>query len=148
MGIKEESEALQKIPMFRNVDIAKLKLFAMSGHHITYTAGESLFRQGEMSDAVFIILEGSVDIVREADGKRVRVAQLGEGNMVGETGVLCSRTRNATVEAATSVCVLQIDKNTFNQVVSEVPQLSLALARELAGRIEEMNKRLAEATKS
>ena len=142
MGIQEECETLQKIPMFRDVAAAKLKLFAMSGQRITYEAGEVLFRQDDEPDAVYVILEGLVDIIREDGPQRVRVAQLGEGTMVGETGVMCSRERTATVEAATPVCVLQIDKHTFNQVIGEVPQLSLAIARELANRVEEMNRRL------
>ncbi len=144
MGIQAECEALQKIPMFRDVALAKLKLFAMSGNHISYDAGDVIFRQGDEPDAVYVVLEGTVDIIRESDHGRVRLAQIGEGSMVGETGVLCSRQRTATVEAATPVCVLQIDKRTFNQVIGEVPQLSLALARELASRIEEMNRRFVE----
>ena len=145
MGIQQECEALQKIPMFRDVAAAKLKLFAMSGNHISYDAGDVIFRQDDDPDAVYVILEGIVDIIREGpDQDRIRLAQLGEGTMVGETGVLCARERTATVEAATPVCVLQIDKHTFNQVIGEVPQLSLAIARELANRIEEMNRRFVE----
>ncbi len=143
MSIQEDCAALQKIPMFRDVEIAKLRLFALSGQRMTYEAGDLIFRQDDTSEALYVILDGTVDVIREAPTGRVRLAQIGEGNMFGETGVLCDQRRTASIEAATPVTVLQIDRHTFNEVARDVPQLSLAIARELARRIEQMNQQFA-----
>ncbi len=144
MSIQAECAALQKIPMFHDVDIAKLKLFALSGERMNYEAGDIIFKEGDPSEALYVILEGTVDVVKEAPGGRVRLAQIGEGNMFGETGVLCDQKRNATIEAASPVTVLQLDRLTFNEVARDVPQLSLAIAKELARRLEIMNQQFAE----
>jgi CRP-like cAMP-binding protein len=144
MSIQAETAALRKIPMFHDVETAKLRLFALSGQRMVYEAGDVIFRQGEPSEALYIILEGAIDVIRETGAGRVRLAQIGEGNMFGETGVLCDQNRTATIQAASHVTVLQIDRHTFNEVARDVPQLSLAIAKELARRLELMNKQFAE----
>jgi len=143
MSIQAECAALQKIPMFYDVELAKLRLFALSGERITYEAGDVIFQQDTPSEALYVILEGTVDVIREAPTGRIRLAQIEEGNMFGETGVLCDQNRTATIEAATPVTVLQLDRHTFNEVARDVPQLSLAIAKELARRLERMNQQFA-----
>ena len=143
MSIQADCAALQKIPMFHDVDVAKLRLFALSGQRMSYEAGDVIFREGDTAEAVYVILEGIVDVIREAPTGRVRLAQIGEGNMFGETGVLCDQARTATIEAATPVSVLQLDRYTFNEVARDVPQLTLAIAKELARRLEFMNQQVA-----
>ncbi|MGI9524631.1 MAG: cyclic nucleotide-binding domain-containing protein [Hyphomicrobiaceae bacterium] len=143
MSIQAECAALKKIPMFHDVEMAKLRLFALSGERMAYDAGDVIFRQNEPSEALYVILDGSVDVILESPAGRLRVAQISEGNMFGETGVLCDKSRTATIEAATPVTVIQIDRHTFNEVARDVPQLSLAIARELARRVERMNEQFA-----
>ena len=143
MSIQADCAALQKIPMFHDVDMAKLRLFALSGQRMSYEAGDVIFCEGDAAEAVYVILEGTVDVIRETPTGRVRLAQIGEGNMFGETGVLCDQARTATIEAATPVSVLQLDRYTFNEVAQDVPQLTLAIAKELARRLEFMNQQVA-----
>ena len=147
MSLQTECAMLQNIPMFRNVDIAKLRLLAMSGNRIQYEAGEIIFKQAGEPDAVYVLLEGTVDIIRETE-PRVRLAQLGGNAMFGETGVLCDMPRTATVEASTPAIVIEIERNAFNEVVRDVPQLALAIARELARRLEHMNEQFAASSRS
>jgi CRP/FNR family transcriptional regulator, cyclic AMP receptor protein len=148
MNLQTECQILQNIPMFRDVDIAKLRLLAMSGNRITFEAGDTIFHQHEPSNAVYVLLEGAVDIILENEnGKRVKLAQLSGNEMFGETGVLCDQPRTATVEAASHLTVIEIDRHTFNEVVRDVPQLALAIARELAHRLERMNRQFADKSK-
>ena len=143
MGIDSDCAELQKISMFQNVDPKNLKLFAISGQRVRYEAGDAICRQAEPSEAIYVILEGTVDVIRETPHGKVRLDQVTEGNMVGAIGVLCDHPRKVTVEAAGPVTVLQIDRNAFYEIARDVPQLSLAIARELARRLEIMNDKFA-----
>lgn len=140
MSLETECTILKNIPMFQDVDVAKLRLLAMSGDRITYEPGDVVFSQGESPDAVYVLLEGAVNVIHEGP-QRVKLAQLDENAIFGEIGVLCDRLRSATVEAATHATVIRIERYTFNQVIRDVPQLALALARELARRLESMSER-------
>ncbi|HXF54968.1 MAG TPA: cyclic nucleotide-binding domain-containing protein [Hyphomicrobiaceae bacterium] len=145
MALNVEATTLQQIPMFSGIDVGKLKLLAFAGQRIACNHGEIIFRQGEAADAVYIVLEGEVDIFRERSDGRVRVARLGRGQLIGEIGVLCDTTRTATVEAATELQVLRIEKAVFLDFVHELPQLAMSIIRELGRRLDLMNEQLARA---
>lgn len=142
MSIEDEIRTLQQIPMFRDMEVSKLKLTAFAGQRITYKKGEVLFDQGADSDAVYIILEGEVDVVRSGSAGEVLLARLGETELIGEMGVLCDKPRNAGIVAHTDVQALRIDKMTFIHIVQQVPQLAMAIIRELSERLEAANERL------
>jgi CRP-like cAMP-binding protein len=58
-------------------------------------------------------------------------------------GVLCDSARTATVVAATNVVALRIEKDTFFDMLREFPQMTIAVMRDLARRLEQTNARLA-----
>ena len=143
MSIEDEIRTLQQIPMFRDIEISKLKLMAFAGQRITYQKEEILFNQGAVSDAVYIILVGEVDVVRVTDNGNVLLARLGVTELIGEMGVLCDKPRTAMIVAHSDVQALRIDKMTFIHIVQQVPQLSMAIIRELSERLEHANEKLA-----
>lgn len=146
MSIEDEIRTLQQIPMFRDMELSKLKLMAFAGQRISYAEGEVLFEQGANSDAVYIILEGEVDVIRSGNAGEVLLARLGEKELIGEMGVLCDKPRNAKIVAHTAVQALRIDRMTFIHIVQQVPQLAMAIIRELSERLENANERLATRT--
>jgi CRP-like cAMP-binding protein len=145
VALSIEVNVLKKIPLFADIDPGKLLLIAFAGQRIPCGKGEVLCTQDEDSDSVYIVLEGEVEILREGTGTRTLLARLGPGSLLGEIGVLCNRTRTATVVAATQVTVLRIEKDVFIEFVHELPQLSIAIIQELSRRLDSMNRQLAEA---
>jgi CRP-like cAMP-binding protein len=143
MALNVEANTLQQIPMFESIDVGKLKLLAFAGQRISCNPGEILVPQDEASDAVYIVLDGEVDVIRERTEGRVRLARLGRGQIIGEIGVLCDRSRTATVQAASKLQVLRIEKSVFLDFVNELPPLAMAIIRELGRRLELMNEQLA-----
>jgi LmbE family N-acetylglucosaminyl deacetylase len=72
-----------------------------------YPTGFSIVEQGEAADSLYLILSGTVDVIREAaDGTRQALALLGPGSFFGEEGLAYQRPRNAHVVAAESVTCL------------------------------------------
>jgi putative ABC transport system ATP-binding protein len=68
--------------------------------HVTLAAGEVLFRQGDPSDLVYVVLSGAIDIVRElANGDEELLTRLGPGDYFGELGPILSLPRSATARA-------------------------------------------------
>ena len=145
MSIEDEIRTLQQIPMFRDMELSKLKLMAFAGQRITYKKNEVLFDQDAVSDAVYIVLDGEVDVVRVTNAANVLLARLGVTELIGEMGVLCDKPRTARIVAHTDVQALRIDKMTFLHIVQQVPQLSMAIIRELSERLEHANEKLAAA---
>jgi CRP-like cAMP-binding protein len=127
--------SLQRIPLFRDIDQAKLKLIALASERTNYRAGDQLLRQGDRAETVFVILEGKARVLRNEDGTDVKIAELGDGAVVGEMGVVLDKPYSSTIVADTPIVALRIDKRTFQDLLAQVPQFSLALIRELASRL-------------
>ncbi len=145
MSIDQEVEILRKIPLFANIDPAKLKLMAFASPRVTYRQGESLFYQGDAGDSAYIIVEGSADIILETDKGPLTVATVKGDDIVGEIAILCDVPRTATVTAREELVTLQITKELFFQMVTDFPEMAIEIMRVLAHRLENTTNRLLEA---
>jgi CRP/FNR family cyclic AMP-dependent transcriptional regulator len=147
MTIETEVQSLRQVSMFREIDPARLKLLAFTSDRLTYEQGDILFRQNEVSDSTYVIVEGKVDVWIAAARDRIKVAELGAGEIVGEMGVLCDKPRSATIEAASHVIALKIGREVFFDMLGQFPQMSVAVMRDLARRLDATNAKLLAVTK-
>jgi CRP-like cAMP-binding protein len=128
--------------MFRDVDPARLKLLAFTSERVQFAGGQRFFSQGDPSDAAYVILEGRASVLLSTPGGEIQVAELGGNALVGEMGILSDTPRSATIMAAEPTTALRIDKRVFLELLAQFPQMSLAIMRELAQRLERTNAQL------
>ncbi|MBI3950947.1 MAG: cyclic nucleotide-binding domain-containing protein [Acidobacteria bacterium] len=107
-----------------------------------YRDGEIIVRQGEIGDCMYVIQAGQVEVLRENEGKEVRLAVLGEGDFFGEMAIVEREARSATVRALGEVRVLTVDKKTFLRRVHEDPSLAYRIMQKMSKRIRELNTEL------
>ncbi len=144
MSIEEEVEILRRIPLFANVEPAKLKLMCFASERITYQGGQSLFEQGDIGDAAYIIVDGSADVIVTHDAPIV-VAQVGKNDIVGEIAILVDIPRTATVTATSELTALRITKDLFFRMITDCPEMGVEIMRVLAQRLEQTTAQLLEA---
>jgi CRP-like cAMP-binding protein len=104
-----------------------------------YRDGETIIRQGEIGDSMFVIQAGKVEILREEEGKTVRLAELGAGEIFGEMALCEKAPRSATVRAVGEVRALTVDKRTFLRRVQEDPSLAFHVLQAMSARIRRLN---------
>src|SRR5215472_15322127 len=146
MNLNEEVEVLKGVPIFSKMEPAKLKLIAFTGERMTFGAGQEVCHQGDLGDAMYVILGGAADVLLDTDKGQIRVAELKKNGFFGETAILLAAPRNATIKASESLLTLKISKDMFYRLVAEVPQMAIEVMRELAHRVEEANKKVSELT--
>lgn len=144
MSIDEEVEILRRIPIFAQIEPAKLKLMAFASERVTYKPGQALFKQGERGDAAFIVLEGTADVLIEAANGPMRVASLSENEIIGEIAILCDIPRTATVQATTELTTLRITAELFFRMIMDFPEMGVEVMRVLAHRLEQTTAQLRE----
>ncbi|NQV60575.1 MAG: Crp/Fnr family transcriptional regulator [Alphaproteobacteria bacterium] len=148
MSLNEEVELLRSIPLFANIEPSKLKLLAFTSERLAFQEGQSLFHQGDMGDAAYLVVDGTADVVIEGpDGAKLTVAQIGRNAFVGEIAILCDVPRTATITATTKLDTLRISKDLFFRLVNEFPTMAVEIMRELARRQEQSNLQLTEANR-
>jgi CRP/FNR family cyclic AMP-dependent transcriptional regulator len=148
MSIEEEVEILRNIPMFRKIDPTKLKLMAFASERLMFKPDQVLFRQGELGDAAFIIVEGTAEVLIDTPDGPVAVARLKRNDIIGEIAILCDVPRTATVQAVDQLTALKITKELFFRMVSDFPDMSIEIMRSFAHRLEQTTAQLMEARAS
>ena len=112
----------------------------MTGAH--FVEGEILFKEGDQADGVFRILSGSVDVVRELDGNVILLGTVGEGQFIGEMGVVENRPRSATIRAASAVEAEFLNPTEFLDQIAGSPRAARELIQRLSQRLREADDRI------
>jgi len=95
--------------------------------------GEVLMREGDPSDILYIVDEGTFVVTR--DGCDTSIAEVGPGAVLGETGLLTDNTRTATVTASTRASVRCLDRARVNEELDRLAPWIKELVTSLAGRV-------------
>ncbi len=144
--LMDEVGLLRSIPMFANVPPTKLKLLAFASERMMFRDGQEIMRQGELSDAAYIVIEGAVDVVVSTrEGESSVVGTFGRNAMLGDMGVLAGIERTATVRAKGNVEALRIRKEYLIELVRESSDLALDIIKMLIERLTKTTKDLANA---
>lgn len=142
MTLETEVQSLRQVPMFRDIDPARLKLLAFTSERVQFSEGQRFFSQGDPSDAAYVLLDGRASVLLNTPSGEIRVAELSGNALLGEMGILSDTPRSATIMAAEPTTALRIDKRVFLELLAQFPQMSLAVMRELAQRLERTNAQL------
>lgn len=104
---------------------------------ITFTAGQSVFRAGDQGEAMYVVIDGEVEIL---DGATL-LETSGPGSIVGELALIDDEPRSATAIAKTDCRLVAVDRRRFQYMVQETPLFALAVMKVLADRLRNKNKR-------
>ena len=139
VSIFERILLLREIPIFAELSPEDLKLVAEIAREEWYPQNTDIFQQGDEGSAMFVIVEGGLQVLVSTNGVERELAQRGPGEFVGEMAIIESVPRLATLRAQTDVRLLSIDGDTFKQILQERPDVSFAVLRSLSRRLREMS---------
>jgi CRP/FNR family transcriptional regulator, cyclic AMP receptor protein len=97
--------------------------------------GDTIFREGDISDRAFQVVEGSVNV--HLPGGRVK--NLGPGEIFGEMGLLDARPRSATVTAGEDGMLNAFSEKELLAAIRTDPDAAITFIRALLKRLREAN---------
>ena len=106
-------------------------LFRNSEFFIPFKAGDTVFKEGESGDQMYVVLEGEVDII--VHDKVLET--VGVDNFLGEMALIDARPRSATAVAKTDCKLAPINQNRFKFLVQQTPHFALHLMQGMAKRL-------------
>lgn len=116
----------------------------LEGHLTTrpIKAGEVLFNQGDVGDALYIIRSGCICVFLTDNtlGLSVELARLGAGQSLGEMALVTGSPRSASARAVDDSQLLCLSRELFYHLVQAAPQVGLIIAGVLAKRLDQVNK--------
>jgi F420-non-reducing hydrogenase small subunit len=105
---------------------------------IEFAPGEKIFHQGNPGDAMYVILEGEVEISKESGRDRYLLAHLYTDDFFGEMAILTNQPRSASATAISRTLLLPIKRDEFLDKVKKEPELALYILQVLIIRLRMM----------
>jgi CRP/FNR family transcriptional regulator len=99
-----------------------------------------------VGDVMFIILSGEVRVTSTRDGREMELARRKTGENVGEMALISKEPRIATLTTVGNVRALCIDQKSFESLLRDRPNVSLAVIQILCERLEEASTKLHQST--
>ncbi|MEJ2731287.1 MAG: MMPL family transporter [Deltaproteobacteria bacterium] len=124
LRLKLGKEPPDGIPLFKGLSRTQVHYVIMAGSLTKIDAGEILFHKGDLSDSMYVIISGAMDVVDpvndpetgETFDNPILINQLKAGDVLGEMGFLRSAQRSATVIATQPVELLKINRKMIRRL--------------------------------
>jgi CRP/FNR family transcriptional regulator, cyclic AMP receptor protein len=123
-------ERLRQLPLFGELDHHDLAQLMRWVREVEIPDGDLLFEQGSMPYDIFVIEDGSVEVVRDGTS----VATLGPGEVVGERALLKLQRRWASVVAIGHVHAVALSADDLVEMSVQMPELADRLRETMARR--------------
>jgi CRP/FNR family transcriptional regulator len=120
-GMDDIAFLREKVALFAGVSEENLAALAARAFVNTYKKNQTVFFQGTTVDGLHIVTAGRVSVLAKAAGRSaVRIAELGPGEVFGETSIVMMGTAGATVKAAEDdTVVLIIPQDAFHRILQQ-----------------------------
>jgi CRP-like cAMP-binding protein/Zn-dependent protease len=117
----EAASLIDALPAFDDLDEDVLSDLAGRVSLVSVSDGQTIFRQGDVADAFYVVRSGTVHIQDEdVEGGDTRVlTTLDRGDSFGELGLLGSAPRAATARAEGDATLFRIDKASFDALLAD-----------------------------
>jgi CRP/FNR family cyclic AMP-dependent transcriptional regulator len=136
-------ETLARVDLFSTLDKKELQVLARSCQERSYSAGTTIFSQGDSGVGLYVVKTGKVRIMLAVDPDKAEeeIAVLGPGDVLGEMALLDDLPRSASVIAIDDVTALLLPVWEFRSVLRQHPDIALKLLAELSRRLRKAESR-------
>ena len=131
-------DLLRKVEVFEALSEEETRALAPRVRVEPFFSGDTVMRQGEPGDSLYIIDQGRVEVVVSHDGRSERVAALGPGAFLGEMALLTGEERTATVVALEPTRCFVIDRAAFRDTLRQNPEIAEHISETLGRRRAEL----------
>lgn len=134
---------LDGIPLFDRFTPDERQSVARRGLVLDVPAGSVLMQQDDEGDALYVVLEGVVRVLRrDAIGVPVEIGLRRAGDCFGEMALIDGGPRSATVVTQTACRLFKLERAVFLDVVSPSPLMLAKLLHELSRKIRDVSERV------
>ncbi len=132
--IPDLARMLGNTPLFRPVQHEDLEVLAGTMERRHLHGGDTLVRQGERGESLFILIEGLLEVHVRTESGNKPVGHIGPGECFGEMSLLTGERRAATIQASVESIVYEVAKEPMSELMERRPELAATLATLLAER--------------
>lgn len=135
-SVQGRAKILAATDLFRDLTHEEIRELASNLEERPFRQGETVIRQGDEGDTMFVLADGQMEVIVEgnADRPEVRIARAEPGEVLGEMSLLTGEKRSATVIARSHVLAYEIDRELMSGLFAKRPQVAMAVSTVVAER--------------
>lgn len=122
---------LSETPMFAGLSTRALRRLAAMLFEKAYAPGDVVFFTGDPAQALFVVLDGSVEILIPVPGGEDRVASCGPGTVFGELALINDLPRSATARATAPTQLLILYHADFEELLKRHRRVAVVVMQNL-----------------
>jgi len=132
--LKQFDERLMdlSIPLLDDLDGEEKQQLFLAAEQIASGPGDVLLNKGDGGSAMYLILEGAVEVSSSKRGQRRVLTTLGAGQLFGEAAFLMQTPRSADVTAVADTLLLSISNQAFDKLSETIPSVAIKVLRNLS----------------
>jgi len=148
LGNEEEATmhsilALKQVDLFADLSFEQLDAVLQASENAEYQPGEIIFREGEPGDRLFVLVAGSVEVVKHHGlESQFTLQTLQPPDYFGEMAILTEEPRSATTRAGTECQLLTLEGAAFRELIVTIPEISFEIFRVLTQRVRDAEQKL------
>jgi hypothetical protein len=140
---------LRKVPLFAQMNLEQLVAIDQRLEEVEYLSGEVVFEEGQLGAELYILLDGSVKIVKaRGSGQELLLTRLEGVNYFGEMAILDDEPRSASVVVERNSRLLVLKGEQLKDLVEQMPEMAFEIIKVLTARIRQADDRLNQMVKS
>ena len=136
--------ALSLLPFFFFIPPDDLMLLAQTTAVRKVSKNAEIFKKGDDAQSMFVVLEGSFQVILDDDGKQLTVANIWPGEYFGEMSLFTGAPRSATIVAQNDSTVIEIGKKTVEGLFNSHPSFANTIANIIEERMAINSKKITE----
>jgi CRP/FNR family transcriptional regulator, cyclic AMP receptor protein len=126
-----DPDRLAGLPVFADLDDGQRAEIAACTREVTVEPGTTVAAQGDNAYEFFVIEAGDAEVRR---GEEV-IASVGQGDVVGEIGLLVTGARTASIVATTPMTLIAMFSREFKQIETRMPTIATSLRATMRERV-------------
>jgi small-conductance mechanosensitive channel/CRP-like cAMP-binding protein len=130
-------EALDRCEIFAGLPANAVALLAEGSRLLEFAPGETVVREGEASQALYVVAGGTAQVLRGGE----EVGRVAPGEVFGEMAFLLGVTRAATVRALSALVAVEVDADALRPLLRDHAGVAEVLAQRVADRQQALTER-------
>jgi len=122
--------------LFKNLDNTEAEIVMGAMEEKEFKAGETVIREGEGGDVLYMVEEGEFECYKKIDGEDKYLKTYATGDAFGELALLYNAPRAASIRTKIGGKLFQLDRTTFNHIVKEAAEKKRSLFESTLKKVE------------
>jgi signal transduction histidine kinase len=140
-------DELRRVPLFADLSEEDLEQLYRMAETVSIPAGDLVFEEGSLGDALYVVLDGELEVSKRQSGQDVVLAVRRAGEFIGEMSLLEQAPRSASVRTLKESRLLMINQAAFETLLSCSPSAHLTMLRTVTSRLRSTESMLVQSEK-